>query len=94
VGSLRPSTTATKPPSAREGVRSAYKSARTFFRKHVLNKREEDETDAQAFGTAAHLAILEPTEFEKRYIVMPEFGDFRSSKNREARGRVARDSPG
>lgn len=43
------------------------------------------ETAAMRFGTAVHLAILEPEQFRVRYAVEPEFGDCRSSKNRDAR---------
>jgi hypothetical protein len=42
--------------------------------------------DTQAFrlGRAIHYRVLE-SDFENRYVVMPDFGDMRSSKNRDIR---------
>jgi len=39
---------------------------------HFTKRKEmRKETDAMAFGTAFHLAVLEPQEFKRRYIVLP-----------------------
>lgn len=48
------------------------KSLKTFHWFHVL-KNERHDTDALAFGRIAHMAILEPEDFRKRFIVQPKF---------------------
>lgn len=49
-----------------------------------LHSPSED-TPALRFGRAFHCAALEPDTFAQRYVVEPDFGDLRSSKNREKR---------
>lgn len=51
-------------------------------------------TPAMQFGTAVHLAVLEPEQFRARYVVAPDFGDMRSSKNRAARDEWIEERPG
>jgi hypothetical protein len=43
------------------------------------------DTPAFAFGRAFHCGVLEPERFASTYIQAPDFGDLRSSKNREKR---------
>lgn len=43
------------------------------------------DSPALLFGRAVHAAILEPEHFDDRYVIRPDFGDLRSSKNRAAR---------
>ena len=45
----------------------------------------KDDTDSLVKGHAAHAAILEPEVFAAQYVACPNFGDYRSPKNREAR---------
>lgn len=66
------------------GVRLALKSQRAFYRGFVLGK-SKPETDTMRFGTAVHLAILEPDQFRKRFVLLKDFGDMRSSTNRAKR---------
>lgn len=42
----------------------------------------EDATKAKTFGQALHVAVLEPERFAATFLVMPDFGDRRSSKVR------------
>lgn len=66
------------------GVRAALRSPRNFFRRYIVGV-ERDETDAMRFGSAAHLAILEPERFKQLYVVQPDFGPLQSSTNRAKR---------
>lgn len=66
------------------GIRTALVSARAFYRRHVLGY-SKPATKAMNFGKACHLAMLEPEKFRERYVIMPDFGDFRSSNNRAIR---------
>jgi len=54
------------------GLKKILKSPLSFYSSHVLGIREE-ETDAFRFGSAFHMALLEPKEFAKSFIVAPEF---------------------
>ncbi|HEY3494779.1 MAG TPA: PD-(D/E)XK nuclease-like domain-containing protein [Polyangiaceae bacterium] len=51
---------------------------------HAL-KAPPKETAAMRFGTAVHVAALEPQQFRLRYLVEPDFGPLQSSKNRQKR---------
>ena len=37
-------------------------------------RHPREETEAMAFGTAFHLALLEPELFQESYVVAPEIG--------------------
>lgn len=50
-----------------------------------VDGQDVDVTEAMEFGAAFHKAVLEGPKFRDKYRVMPDFGDFRSSKNRETR---------
>lgn len=65
-------------------LRKVLKSPKTFLN-YFENGSGEEPSSSMKFGTLAHHALLEREDFERRLIVMPDFGDFRSSKNREAR---------
>lgn len=66
------------------GIRSALKSLR-YFRYCCDHPEPERKSKAKDFGGALHLALLEPKEFKRRYIVEPNFGDQRFKINREAK---------
>jgi hypothetical protein len=55
---------------------------------------EREPTPALRFGSALHMALLEPARFARTYAVLPDFGDLRSSKNREKRDAWLSDRPG
>lgn len=59
-----------------------------------MNGYEKKSTPALRFGTALHMAQLEPARFESTYVVLPDFGDYRSSKNRAARDAWLAERPG
>lgn len=52
------------------------------------------DTPALAFGRAYHCRVLEPERFGREYLVSPDFGDMRSSKNRAARDEWLAERPG
>ena len=59
-----------------------------------VDQHDADETPALVFGRAYHCRVLEPDVFADTYAVMPDFGDLRSSKNREARDAWKAERPG
>lgn len=65
-------------------VRKILKSPRAFHASFVEG-RSKPPTESMKFGTLAHMAILEGQKFRDRYVVSPDFGDMRSSKNRAVR---------
>lgn len=54
----------------------------------------EDETPAMAFGRAYHCRALESERYAAEYVVLPPFGDLRSSTNRAARDAWLAERPG
>ncbi len=50
-----------------------------------LAKPPESQADHFNFGSMFHMALLEPEKFYKTYIILPDFGDLRSPKNRKER---------
>lgn len=73
-------------------LRMVLKSPRHFF-EFVIAGEPKIENDAMRFGKMVHEAILETDKFMSRYVKMPDFGDLRSSKNRESRDRWLSDLP-
>lgn len=57
------------------GIRQALDSPRAFYRGYVQGIKSEP-TKAMNLGHAAHLMLLQPEEFKRRYTVMPEFTGF------------------
>lgn len=67
-------------------LRQIEKSPATFYQNFFLKTPDtEKKTKAKTIGTLCHQAILEGSKFLENFVIMPDFGDFRSSKNREAR---------
>lgn len=59
------------------GLRRILKSPRAF---HLGQTTQTEETDALRFGSAVHLAILEPELFQQKYVIMPQFSGTGSVK--------------
>lgn len=55
---------------------------------------EPEPTPAMRFGTALHMAVLEPERFARTHLALPDFGDLRSPKNRERRDAWLAERPG
>lgn len=65
-------------------VRWAKERPRLFYRNFCLGMAKPA-TKAMNFGKAAHMAILEPERFKALHVVQPDFGDMRTSANRQRR---------
>lgn len=62
-------------------LKSLHKSPRIFEAEHIIGTMRKGETDAMAFGTALHTAVLEPERFAQTYICPPSgCGDKRTKK--------------
>lgn len=64
-------------------LKTILKSPATFM--NMMTKPPVGPTEAFRFGRLVHLAILEPAKFRERVIVAPDFGDQRSSVNRNSK---------
>lgn len=73
-------------------LRLALKSPLHFY-EFVVKGEQKETNDAMRFGSMVHMALLETDKFMSKYVKMPEFGDLRSSKNREAKERWLSDVP-
>ena len=65
-------------------LKTMLKSPHTFL-KNYTGQVERKETKEMELGKLIHKAVLEGSDFIKNFIVLPDFGDQRSSKNREAK---------
>ena len=74
------------------GLRKLRKSPEHFHAWARGDFAEKDE-DHFRYGRAVHLFLLEPQSFMDRYVIQPDFGDMRSSKNRERRDAWRGDLP-
>lgn len=77
---------------SRSDIAAALKSPAHFLTRYQ-NLVPQEETPALKFGQAAHLLMLEPQEFRRRFVESPDFGDQRSVKNRELKARFLSDQP-
>lgn len=59
-----------------------------------VDGQEQPESPAFLFGRAYHCRVLEPARFAHDFVVLPDFGDMRSSKNRAARDEWLAEHPG
>jgi hypothetical protein len=80
--------------SSSQVVQIAEPNTPAHFYRNVVEAPEQKETPAMRLGTMVHMAVLEPELFEQTYRVLPEFGDMRSSKNRQARDEYLEDNQG
>lgn len=62
-------------------LKTILKSPASFYSQFLEGKEETN--DAFRLGSAVHMALLEPKKFFHYYLKQPDFGDQRSSKNRE-----------
>lgn len=58
------------------------RSPAAFYKAFVKGEKPEA-NKSMKYGKLAHMAILEGKLFRERHIVLPDFGDMRSSKNRD-----------
>jgi PDDEXK-like domain of unknown function (DUF3799) len=65
-------------------LRTILKSPATFY-STWMDVDYKEPSDALHFGNLVHMAILEPKKFFQRYVKMPDFGDQRTKKNKEAK---------
>lgn len=63
-------------------LKKILKSPASFYSSFFMGEKAEP-SDAMKLGSAVHLAILEPMKFKEAYVLEPDFGDQRSSKNRD-----------
>lgn len=68
---------------ARGDIVQAVKTAKHFVARR--QRRELEETEPLRFGRLIHMLILEPDRLKRSFVLMPDFGDMRSSKNRDLR---------
>ena len=61
-------------------LRALNKSARYYEAIYITKKLKRPSTDAMRFGSAAHMAILEPAKFAKTYSVIPSDKQDRRTK--------------
>lgn len=52
-------------------------------------RAEDNETPALLLGRAFHCFVFEPTRFDARYVVAPDFGDLRTKSGKAARDEFA-----
>lgn len=52
---------------------------------HTMEDEDAEPAEALVVGSAFHSLVLEPDVFAKTYVELPNFGDMRSSRNREMR---------
>lgn len=55
---------------------------------------EPEKSDALILGAAFHCLLLEPEVFEREYVLLPDFGDMRSSTKRAIRDKWIAERPG
>lgn len=55
------------------------------YQQNVILKSEVASSDSLRFGTLVHASILEPDLLFNSYAIMPDFGDLRVSRNKQAK---------
>lgn len=61
----------------------AFASSKPKFTDIYLKGIEQEETDALAFGTATHTAVLEPEKFSENYVFCPDGMSFATKEGKE-----------
>lgn len=74
-------------------IKALLDSPAYFESVYVSKTIEEKQSKEMIFGTYAHIALLEPDIFLSRKVVLPDFGDLRSSKNRETKAEHLKNLP-
>ena len=70
---------------ASKGALDLVRRSPAHYKAWVDGAKDNEESDALAFGKAFHCALLEPERFIGTYTVEPSFGDCRKKDNRAAR---------
>lgn len=73
------------------GMRKLLVSPRRFLAEQVglLDDDEDEEKDCYRFGTAAHMAVLEPERFRQLYVIAPEFSGLTKDGRESTRSKDA-----
>ena len=82
--------------SVSSGALRAFLKSAAHFIDYLMIKEEDDEageSKSLKFGTLAHLMVLEPKRFRECFLLQPDFGDQRSSTNREKKNKWLYDLP-
>ena len=65
-----------------------------YLESGLIDDDDEETSDALVIGSAFHALVLEPMNFSRRYVRLPDFGDMRSSKNRALKDGWLKERPG
>lgn len=72
-------------------LKALQKGERYFYSDYVLKEIHREENSRALTGKNIHAALFEPQRFKENYILLPDFGDQRSPKNRESKANYLND---